>query len=74
MSDKAHVYRPDIDGLRAIAVLAVVLYHYGIDGLQGGCIGVGVFLVISDYLITGIIHKETQRCTWKLRLSNGAMT
>jgi len=54
-------YRPDIDGLRAIAVLSVVFYHYGIGGLQGGFVGVDVFFVISGYLITGIIHSEMQR-------------
>lgn len=48
-------YRPDIDGLRAVAVLAVVIFHLGVPGFEGGYVGVDVFFVISGYLITSII-------------------
>ncbi len=52
-------YRPEIDGLRAIAVSAVVIYHAGF-GLRAGQVGVDVFFVISGYLITSLLWAEEQ--------------
>ncbi|HDZ58080.1 MAG TPA: acyltransferase [Pseudomonas xinjiangensis] len=48
-------FRFDINGLRAIAVMAVVLFHFGVTGMQGGFVGVDVFFVVSGFLMTGII-------------------
>lgn len=56
-----HSYRPEIDGLRAIAVSAVVLYHFGVPGIGGGFVGVDVFFVISGFLIGGLLWSELKR-------------
>ena len=60
-------YRADIDGLRAIAVLLVVIYHAGFEFLSGGYVGVDVFFVISGYLITGIVYKEIKADQFQFR-------
>lgn len=51
-------FRPDIEGLRAVAIGAVLLYHAGVAGTGGGFIGVDVFFVISGFLITGLLLRE----------------
>jgi peptidoglycan/LPS O-acetylase OafA/YrhL len=51
-------HRADIDGLRAVAVVPIVLFHAGVTVLIGGFVGVDIFFVISGYLITGIIVRE----------------
>jgi peptidoglycan/LPS O-acetylase OafA/YrhL len=54
-------FRPDIEGLRAVAVLLVLAYHARLPGFRGGYVGVDVFFVISGFLITGLILRELER-------------
>jgi peptidoglycan/LPS O-acetylase OafA/YrhL len=54
-------YRPDIDGLRAVAISLVVIFHAFPEGLPGGFIGVDIFFVISGFLITGIISRDLEQ-------------
>jgi peptidoglycan/LPS O-acetylase OafA/YrhL len=66
-------FRPDIEGLRAVAVLAVVLFHAEVPGVGGGYIGVDVFFVISGFLITGMLWREVRTAgTVRLRRFYGA--
>lgn len=60
-------YRPEIDGIRALAVLPVVLFHAGIPGMAGGFVGVDVFFVISGFLITKILLDELREDRFSLR-------
>lgn len=54
-------YRPEVDGLRAVAVVPVVLFHVGFESVSGGFLGVDIFFVISGYLITGILLGALQQ-------------
>ena len=54
-------FREDVEGLRAVAVLAVVLFHADLPGLSGGFVGVDVFFVISGFLITGLLWREVSK-------------
>jgi peptidoglycan/LPS O-acetylase OafA/YrhL len=59
-------YRSEIDGLRAIAILPVVLFHAGIARFSGGFVGVDVFFVLSGYLITGILIRSAEDGTFSI--------
>jgi peptidoglycan/LPS O-acetylase OafA/YrhL len=58
--EKKLSYRSDIDGLRAIAVLSVISYHFFPGRITGGFVGVDIFFVISGYLISSIIYGELE--------------
>ena len=59
-------YRADIDGLRAIAVIPVLFYHFGVPGFSGGFVGVDIFFVISGYLICGMIDGDIRKGSFSL--------
>lgn len=61
-------YRPDIDGLRAIAVLLVLLFYFEL-GVSGGFVGVDVFFVTSGYVITGVIRNTINAGRFSSRTS-----
>ncbi|MBU2994074.1 acyltransferase [Octadecabacter sp. 1_MG-2023] len=55
------IYRKEIDGLRTVAVVPVVMFHAGLPGFAGGYVGVDVFFVISGFLITSLLLEDLQR-------------
>ena len=59
-------YRPEVDGLRALAVLPVIFFHAGFQSMAGGFVGVDIFFVISGYLITSILYSEIQTGSFSL--------
>ena len=61
-------FRKDVNGLRAVAVLGVVLYHSGFSFSKGGWLGVDVFFVISGFLISNIIISELNEGNFKLKV------
>ena len=64
---KIKKYKPYIDGLRALAVLPVILFHADFELFKGGYIGVDIFFVISGYLITNIIISDFQKNTFSIK-------
>ena len=66
MTDQRSHYRKELDGLRALAILPVILFHAGFKEFSGGFVGVDVFFVISGYLITAAILAEKNAGTFTL--------
>lgn len=62
-------YQPSLDGLRAVSVAAVILYHAGIGWIPGGFLGVEVFFVVSGFLITSLLLEE-RRHTGRIDLKH----
>jgi peptidoglycan/LPS O-acetylase OafA/YrhL len=60
-------YRPDIDGLRAVAVVAIIAFHLGVSRFSGGFVGVDIFYVISGFLIGGIVIGELEEGRFSIR-------
>jgi len=59
--DERASFRPDIQGLRAVAVVLVILVHASVPGLEGGYVGVDIFFVISGFVITGLLMRQPSR-------------
>lgn len=51
-------FRPDVQGMRAIAIFLALVYHAGVPGFSGGYVGIEVFFVISGFVITGLLLRE----------------
>src|SRR5689334_7530408 len=60
MAGQRPAFRPDIEGLRGVAILLVVLFHAGVAALAGGFVGVDVFFVLSGFFVTGLLAREVE--------------
>ena len=61
VTPRADTFRPDVEGLRGVAILFVLLFHAELSPMPGGFVGVDVFFVISGFLITGLLLRERER-------------